>query len=177
MRIFTEHRIENRLAAGNNGIPTNGESVKVYRLLPSCILPDVTKTQSRYWPLKGSIWNVTLQSGAARPVPGIFREQIWIWTDIAPIFRGNICGFSLLGWAKGRYPRRQYPDLKSEFWLYQVRAKLRRAVVSRFEIGKPDSDTPQAPILDCNGVGAYYQVCQYKPGMGQIEPLQRDSDR
>lgn len=29
MRIFTGHRIENRLAAGNKGIPTNGESVKV----------------------------------------------------------------------------------------------------------------------------------------------------
>ena len=29
MRIFTEHRIENGLAAGNKGIPTNGESVKV----------------------------------------------------------------------------------------------------------------------------------------------------
>ena len=29
MRIFTEHRIENGLAAGNKGIPINGESVKV----------------------------------------------------------------------------------------------------------------------------------------------------
>ena len=29
MRIFTEHRIENGLAAGNKGIPKNGESVKV----------------------------------------------------------------------------------------------------------------------------------------------------
>ena len=27
--FFTEHRIENRLVAGNKGIPTNGESVKV----------------------------------------------------------------------------------------------------------------------------------------------------
>lgn len=28
MRIFTEHRIENRLAAGNKGILTNGEKRK-----------------------------------------------------------------------------------------------------------------------------------------------------
>lgn len=37
MRIFTEHRIENGLAAGNKGIPISGESVKV-RCLAAILL-------------------------------------------------------------------------------------------------------------------------------------------
>ena len=39
MRIFTEHRIENRLAAGNKGIPTNGESVSKFAFRCRNVLP------------------------------------------------------------------------------------------------------------------------------------------
>ena len=44
MRIFTEHRIENRLAAGNKGIPTNGESVKVR--YPAAVLLFIRRYQN-----------------------------------------------------------------------------------------------------------------------------------
>lgn len=44
MRIFTEHRIENGLAAGNKGIPTNGESVKVR--CPAAVLLFIRRYQN-----------------------------------------------------------------------------------------------------------------------------------
>ena len=60
-------------------------------------------------------------------------------------------------------------------------------IIPRFEIGKLNNDSfptfqnpythaPQAPIFSCNGIDIFYQARQYKPDMGQIEPLQRDSD-
>ena len=47
MRILQNIGIENRLAAGNKGIPTNGESVKVRYPAAVLLLSDVTKTQNR----------------------------------------------------------------------------------------------------------------------------------
>ena len=42
---------------------------------------------------------------------------------------------------------------------------------------KYPQDLLQAPIFSYNGIDSILnQVRQYKPDMGQIEPLQRDSD-
>ncbi len=49
MRIFTEHRIENRLAAGNKGIHTNVESVIVR--CPAAILLFIRRYINKAEPL------------------------------------------------------------------------------------------------------------------------------
>ncbi len=38
-------------------------------------------------------------------------------------------------------------------------------------------NTPQAHISHFKGIDVFYHARQYKPNMGQIEPLQRDYDR
>ena len=54
MRIFTEHRIENGLAAGNKGIPTNGESVKVR--CPAAILLFIRRYIDKAEPLNNEFY-------------------------------------------------------------------------------------------------------------------------
>lgn len=75
MRIFTEHRIENGLAAGNKGIPINGESVKVR--CPAAILLFIRRYIDKAEPLNNEFYllkvRFEMQPCRAEP-PGQYPE-------------------------------------------------------------------------------------------------------
>ena len=60
MRIFTEHRIENGLAAGNKGIPINGESVKVR--CPAAVLYFIRRYINKAEPLNNEFRPLKVRS-------------------------------------------------------------------------------------------------------------------